>query len=259
MSTIITILGTDNPASSRTDINNNFASLNVDVILNTAKVSYPGPQVSIVGISGTKAQFNTELTDGTFMYIGDAPTTHTHTAAQVTDFDTEVDNNPAVVLNTAKVSYTDAAKVAGIEALADVTDATNVTAAGAEMTANKDAASGYAGLDALSKINPLQLPALAISETFVVATEVAQLALTVQEGDVAVRTDESKSYIALNDTNATMADWQELLTPADVVQSVYGRTGVVTAQSGDYTADQITETGTNKILTATARTKLTGS
>jgi len=38
-----------------------------------------------------------------------------------------------VAANTAKISYTDAAKVSGIEASADVTDATNVTAAGALM------------------------------------------------------------------------------------------------------------------------------
>ena len=30
-----------------------------------------GDQSSIVGISGTKAEFNTELTDGTFLYVGD--------------------------------------------------------------------------------------------------------------------------------------------------------------------------------------------
>jgi hypothetical protein len=111
---------------------------------------------------------------------------------------------------------------------------------GAEMTSNKNTANGYAGLDASSKINPSQLPALAISETFVVASEVAQLALTVQEGDIAVRTDENKSYIALNDTNATMSDWQELLTPTDAVSSVFGRSGTVTAQSGDYNTSQVT-------------------
>lgn len=49
----------------------------------------------------------------------------TVTASQVSDFDTEVSNNSAVAANTAKLS--------GIEAGADVTDTTNVTAAGALM------------------------------------------------------------------------------------------------------------------------------
>lgn len=45
-----------------------------------------GDQTSIVGITGTKAQFDTAVTDGNFMYIGDAPTAHTHTlAAGATD------------------------------------------------------------------------------------------------------------------------------------------------------------------------------
>ncbi|MEK0370232.1 MAG: hypothetical protein QQN55_03635, partial [Nitrosopumilus sp.] len=38
----------------------------------------------IVGFKGTKAQFNTELSDGSFMFIGDAPTAHTHTFASLT-------------------------------------------------------------------------------------------------------------------------------------------------------------------------------
>ena len=45
-----------------------------------------GDQTSIVGITGTKAQFNTALTDGSFMYVGDAPTAHTHVIADITDF-----------------------------------------------------------------------------------------------------------------------------------------------------------------------------
>lgn len=44
-----------------------------------------GDQTSIVGITGTKAQFDTAVTDGNFMYVGDAPTAHTHTLANVTD------------------------------------------------------------------------------------------------------------------------------------------------------------------------------
>ena len=59
---------------------------------------------TIVGITGTKAQFDTAVTDGNFMYVGDAPTAHTHTATDITDFDTEVANNSAVALNTAKVT-----------------------------------------------------------------------------------------------------------------------------------------------------------
>lgn len=48
--------------------------------------SNTGDQTTIVGITGTKAQFDTAVTDGNFMYIGDAPTAHTHLlAAGATD------------------------------------------------------------------------------------------------------------------------------------------------------------------------------
>jgi hypothetical protein len=38
-----------------------------------------GDQTSIAGITGTKAQFNTAVTDGTFLYVGDVTTNATHT------------------------------------------------------------------------------------------------------------------------------------------------------------------------------------
>ena len=92
----------------------------------------------------------------------------------------------------------------------------------------KDHANGYAGLGADTKINSAQLPAIAITDTYTVASEVEQLALTVQKGDVAVRSDENKSYINTTGNNVSMADWQLLLTPTDAVLSVDTRTGAVT-------------------------------
>jgi len=77
-------------------------------------------------------------------------------------------------------------------------------------------------------ISSARLPALALTDVYAVANQTAQLALTVQEGDVAVRSDQNKSYIALNSDNADMSDWQELLTPTDAVLSVNGATGAVT-------------------------------
>ena len=79
------------------------------------------------------------------------------------------------------------------------------------------------------------LPAIALTETFVSASEVAQLALTVQEGDVCVRTDENKSYIALNADNVNMGDWQVLLTPTDTILSVNTQTGVVVLNTSHIT------------------------
>lgn len=44
-----------------------------------------GDQTSIVGITGTKSQFDTAVTDGNFMYVGDAPTAHTHPQSDITN------------------------------------------------------------------------------------------------------------------------------------------------------------------------------
>lgn len=105
----------------------------------------------------------------------------------------------------------------------------DITDLGTYIPASEKAANnGVATLDGSGLIPTTQLPGLAITSTFVVANEAAQLALTVQEGDLAVRTDENKTYASLNATNATMADWEELLSPTDAVQSVDGRTGTVT-------------------------------
>lgn len=121
-----------------------------------------------------------------------------------------------------------------------------------ENSANKDQAGGYAGLDLSGRLNPAQLPNLAITDTFVVVSQAAMLALTAQTGDVAVRTDENKSYILAGADPTVLADWQELLTPTTGVTTVFGRSGAVTAQNNDYTWAQIDKT-TSSLADLTTR------
>ena len=90
------------------------------------------------------------------------------------------------------------------------------------------AANGVAQLGADQKLLPAQLPAIAITDTFVVASQAAQEALTAQVGDVAVRTDLSKSFILQVEPASSFANWVELLSPDSPVQSVNGQTGTVT-------------------------------
>ena len=110
---------------------------------------------------------------------------------------------------------------------------TGISSSGHIPDTEKAAANGVATLGADSKIPSSQLPAIAITSTFAVVSEVAQLALTVQEGDIAVRSDENKSYVALNAVNATMGDWQVLLTPVDSILTVNGSTGTVVLTTAD--------------------------
>ena len=120
----------------------------------------------------------------------------------------------------------------------------------------KGVASGVATLDSDGKIPSSQLPAIAISEVFVVSSESEQLALNAQSGDAAVRSDLNKTYLHNGGTAGTMDDWTLLKTPTDAVLSVFGRTGAVTAESGDYSLDEISETSTYKRFTADEKSKL---
>ncbi|MGE0659801.1 MAG: hypothetical protein AB7O63_09920 [Reyranellaceae bacterium] len=101
-------------------------------------------------------------------------------------------------------------------------------------------ANGVATLDAGGKIPSSQIPAIALVNTFVVASQAAMLALSAQTGDVAVRSDENKSYILAGSDPATLGDWQELLTPGSGVTTFNGRSGAVTPQTGDYAQANIT-------------------
>ena len=84
-------------------------------------------------------------------------------------------------------------------------------------------------LDGSGKVDPSTLPAVAINDTFVVASQSAMLALTAEKGDIAVRSDLNKSYILSSNSPGTLADWKELLTPTDAVLSVAGQQGAITA------------------------------
>lgn len=77
------------------------------------------------------------------------------------------------------------------------------------------------------------IPAVAITETYVVDSQSAMLALSAQVGDVAIRTDVSKSFILQSLPATTDANWKELLTPDCKVISVNGKQGVVVLTGDD--------------------------
>ncbi len=72
-------------------------------------------------------------------------------------------------------------------------------------------------LDANGKIYPTQLPSIAITDTFVVNNESEMLNLTTAEqGDIAVRTDISKTFILTTSDYSNISDWVELKAPTDL-------------------------------------------
>lgn len=84
-------------------------------------------------------------------------------------------------------------------------------------------------------------PAL-VTNTFVVDSEAEMLALTADQGDVAVRTDLPANFI-LRGTDATdLGDWQELSGGVGNVNSVNGHTGIVTLTKSDLSLDNVDNT-----------------
>ena len=103
-------------------------------------------------------------------------------------------------------------------------------------------------LDGNGKLLTSLLPALAIGDTEVVATDEARFALTtaeVQKGDVVIVTGTNKTYRVVDDTKLNSADgYAQILTPDAPVQSVNGETGNVSLDT-----DDIAEGSNNKYYT----------
>lgn len=77
------------------------------------------------------------------------------------------------------------------------------------------------------KLNEAIIPAVAITDTFVVDSQSAMIALNAQQGDIAIRTDINKSFVLSKTPASTLSNWVELLTPTDAVSSVNGMQGEV--------------------------------
>jgi hypothetical protein len=101
----------------------------------------------------------------------------------------------------------------------------------------KGAANGVATLDSGSKVPSAQIPAVALTDTYTCGNESCQTSLSAEEGDVCIRSDETKSYVHNGGTADDMTDWWEL-EAVGLVNSVNGDTGVVTGM--EETADRQT-------------------
>lgn len=82
-----------------------------------------------------------------------------------------------------------------------------------------------------------QIPALAITETFVVSSEAEMLGLEAQMGDIAIRTDVSLTFVLGADDPTDVDNWYQILTPASPVTSVNSNVGDVVLGPTDVGAD----------------------
>lgn len=111
----------------------------------------------------------------------------------------------------------------------------------AGIDAVKGVANGLASLGSDGKLPSSQLPSLAITSTSVVNSQAAMLALSAEEGDVAIRTDNGKTYLLAGDPTV-VGNWKEV-TAGGAVTSVNGQSGNVSLSSTDVSE------GTNKYFT----------
>jgi hypothetical protein len=185
-------------------------------------------------------------------------------------FDGSANASIAVVLSNSGATEGTYTKLT-IDTKGRVTSATTLTAADIPaLTLSKISDAGTAAskttgnavgnvpvIGANGKLDTSIMPALAISDTFVVANQTDMLAVTAQIGDIAVRTDLNKSFILKTEPASTLANWQELLTPTDVVQSVAGKTGAVTLVKADVGLGNVDNTSdANKPVSTAQQTAL---
>jgi phage-related tail fiber protein len=211
-----------------------------------APFSYDGSASATVGLS------NTAVTSGTY---GSALrvstfTVDTHgrlTAASDIEIQSASTSQKGIVQlnNTTTSTATDQAATANVVKIAyDL-------ASSAIQSTQKGANNGVAELDANGKIVQSQLPSITITDTFVVASETAMLAVVAETGDVVVRTDLSKSFILRGTDPSVLSDWEELLSPTTGVTSVNGQTGAVTITTVEGNASTATSLVSARTIEAT--------
>lgn len=109
-----------------------------------------------------------------------------------------------------------------------------------ELLANKNQPNGYAGLGPLGKIAASQIPAIAITNTTIVATQADLVTITTAEvGDIGIVTADPDNtlegaWILQTDPYSTLSNWVRLMPPgAGLVYTVNGQVGpnVVTANN----------------------------
>lgn len=198
-------------------------------------------------LSDTRTPTNGSVTDAKIVAGGLSTTSISGTAVITTDSRLSNSRTPTAHASSHASAGSDPLTLAQSQ----ITNLTTDLAAKISST-EKGAVNGVATLDSSGLIPQGQLPAVAITSTFVVATQSAMLALTAQEGDVAVRTDLSKSFILVATPASTLANWQELLSPSGGVTAVTGTSPIVSS-GGSAPAISI-----NQSLLAIANTQVSG-
>lgn len=98
---------------------------------------------------------------------------------------------------------------------------TDIAGLGTSAVANTGTSVGNVPVIGVGGVLPASiLPAIAITDVYTVASQVAMLSLSAQRGDVAIRTDDGKTYILSTDSATTLADWKEITVPGGTATGI---------------------------------------
>lgn len=177
------------------------------------------------------ARFLQSFTEGDPVWTAAAANYYTKTQADARYLQSFTETDPTVYAwakAATKPSYA-VAEITGLQTALDGKQ--NVLGFTPENAANKGVANGFAALGSDSKILAYQLPQVAINQTFTVNSQSAMLALSANQGDIAVRTDQNKAYILAFTGASTLANWIALpgvsneADPVFTASVAYGITG----------------------------------
>lgn len=236
-------------------------------LLDLSTVAETGDYDDLINKPSTKTRFNTELTDGDFLFVGDV-TQYTDEQAQ--------DAVGNILIDTATIDFTynDAGNTITADVkpnsitAAQLSDTINISEfindAGYELTSNKGIPNGYPSLDGGGKIPVSQLPnsVMEYKGVYDASTNTPILVDGVgNTGDVYRTTVAGAGVNGLNFVVGDYATyngttWEKAHSGADNVTSVFGRLGTIVAQNGDYTASQITNVPSGNISSITVQAAL---
>ena len=197
-------------------VDTRVAELYVAIAAVESQVSFPNAYGVAYGVTNVGAALDTQAAS-----IGAVQATVTTLQGNVTTLQGQMTTAQADITNIqggSAVTYLARSNHTGVQSAATISDFS--PSVQTEIIGQKGVANGICPLDSGALVDAAYLPAIAITDTFVVASEAAMLALTAQKGDVAIRTDISTTFILVTSPATTLANWSVLLVPGGAVTSV---------------------------------------
>lgn len=213
-----------------TPLNQNFADLGIEVADEVATWSdLPAPSGETSSYNNPRTYYVREAR----LYVADAGDSWRILAGLGSG------THPLPYLNANTVSVTDPPSAANDVVRKYELDNLDASSLDAIPASQKGTADGVATLDSNAELVANQVPSIAITDVYVINTESDLTNLSATQGDVGIATQENGSWILTTDDPTTASNWKELQRTEPPVSDVFGRTGSVTAQSGDYQLDEI--------------------